>query len=114
MVNIMLWAAWYFASQFDVAAFLDGTRTEIPFPWPIFPTVGWGIGLIAHLIEYYSKYGGGAERRERIIQAEIERERARSGFIEKPKNDRRVRLTEDGELEEVIEDYDSAAEKRKR
>jgi len=114
LVNIMLWSIWFFSSQSEFIALGEGTSAEFPFPWPIFPFLGWGIGLVAHFIEYSSKYGRGAERREEAIEREIERERARSGAFEKPKNDRHMRLTEDGELEEVIDDEISQAAKRKR
>ncbi len=112
LVNIMLWSIWFFSSQSDFASLSTGG--EFPFPWPIFPFLGWGIGVVAHSMEYYSKYGGGASRREEAIQREIERERERSGYMEKPKNDTRMRLTEDGELEEVPDDEISRAEKNKR
>jgi predicted Ser/Thr protein kinase len=74
--------------------------------WPIL--FFWGIGMFAHAMSYYNEYGGGAERRERRIQEEIERERARMGYYDaKPKREPRMRLTEDGELEEVLDDdYD--------
>ena len=65
-------------------------------------------------MSYYNKYGGGAMRREESIQREIEQERGRSLSYEKPKNDVRMRLTDDGELEEVPEDEISLAQKRKR
>ncbi len=81
--------------------------------WVLWITVGWGIGVVAHVIDYYSKYGGGAERKEAEIQREIERERERLGY-EKPKNDTRMRLSDDGELEEVPEDEDHWTEKHKR
>ena len=112
LISIMLWSIWFFTSQSDFAAIERGG--EFPFPWPIFPFLGWGIGVFAHAIEYYSKYGGGASRREEAIQREIELERERSGYLEKPKNDRRMRLTEDGELEEVTDDNVSQSAKRKR
>jgi len=82
--------------------------------WVLWVTFGWGVGVVANIIEYYNKYGGGAERREAEIQREIEREMARSGSYEKPKNDSRMRLTDDGELEEVIEDDESWVEQSKR
>jgi hypothetical protein len=45
----------------------------------------------------------------------MERERMRSeGGYEKPKRDARLRLNEDGELEEITDDDISQAEKRKR
>ena len=72
--------------------------------------------MVAHYADYHNKYGRGANRREAEIQREIEREQARRGSfsMEKPKNEQRMRLTEDGELEEVPDDEISEAEKRKR
>jgi len=100
IVNIVLWSL-YFNS--------DGG-----FPWPMFVTLFWGIGMVSHFFAYYNKYGGGATRREEAIQREIEQERERSLMYEKPKNDRRMRLTDDGEIEEVPDDEISRAQKRKR
>lgn len=84
------------------------------FPWPIFSTFFWGIGMAVHFFSYYNKYGGGAARFEQEIQREVERERERSFMYEKPKNDVPMRLTDDGELEEVPEDEISRAAKHKR
>jgi hypothetical protein len=81
--------------------------------WVWWITFGWGIGVVSHVIDYYSKYGGGAERKEAEIQREIAHERERLGY-EKPKNDAHMRLTDDGELEPVPEDEDSWAQKAKR
>ncbi len=101
IVNFVLWSI-YFGSPGD------------GFPWPMFVTFFWGIGMVSHFFAYYNKYGGGAMRREEAIQREIQQERERSLMYEKPKNDARMRLTDDGELEEVPEDEISLAEKRKR
>ncbi len=103
IVNAVLWMIWALTSSPGDA-----------FPWPMFVTFFWGIGMVSHFFAYYNKYGGGANRREEAIQREIERERERSMMYEKPKNDRRMRLTDDGELEEVPEDEISQAQKRKR
>jgi len=81
--------------------------------WVMWVTFGWGIYVVSNIIDYYNKYGPGAQRKEDEIQREIERERARLGY-EKPKNDVHMRLTDDGELEEVPEDEDNWAEKPKR
>ncbi len=81
--------------------------------WVLWVTLVMGIGVVSNIVEYYNKYGGGAERREAEIQREIERERERLGY-EKPKNDAHMRLTDDGELEEVPEDEDHWAAKPKR
>lgn len=75
--------------------------------------VSWGIGLVSHGLDYYNKYGPGRERRERLIQREVEKERERLMMFEKAKNDfddRPVRLTDDGELE--YDDHDDTAGKR--
>ena len=82
--------------------------------WMIWVTFGWGIGVVSNIIDYYSKYGPGAQRKEDEIQREIDREMARRGIYEKPKNDTHMRLTDDGELEAVPEDEDHWAEKPKR
>ncbi|MBZ0286358.1 MAG: 2TM domain-containing protein, partial [Anaerolineae bacterium] len=113
LVNTMLWAIYAFSNDIP-QALAAGTAIDWGFPWPIFPTLGWAIGVVAQYMEYQDKFGTGADRREEAIQREIERERARSAAFEKPKNDRRMRLTEDGELEEVPDDEISEAEKRKR
>lgn len=81
--------------------------------WVAWVTFGWGIGVVANIFEYYNKYGGGVERREAEIQREIEREKERLGLYEKPKNDMQVRLSDDGELEEIVED-DYLSEKQRR
>ncbi len=96
IVNLMLWAI--FLANRDPGA----------FPWPLFPTAGWGIGMFSHFMDYWMKYGPGADRREALIAREIEREIERSQLgdklknTDKPKNDvwdsPPVRLTEDGEL----------------
>ncbi len=100
-VNLGLWAIWLF----------DGGG----FPWPMFTTFFWGMGMFAHMSDYYNKYGGGRDKREEMIQREIERERNRlSGETSKVKNDeRRVRLTEDGELTDSFIDEIDNPNKRK-
>lgn len=124
--NLIFWAIW--ANTPDIAAMLtsgiphpDADVAKIvseigKIPWPLFPTLGWGIGILIHALTYYAKFGPGARRRERYIQREIARERARSGYVTVPdyagekskrKRERRhedrapaIRLTEDGELTE--------------
>ncbi len=95
VMNLIFWGLW-----------LTGGSG---FPWPIFITGGWGIGMVAHFLDYHYKYGGGAERREQFIQDEIERARLQGLYTdEKPKRDRRLRVTEDGE----IEDFDEPPRRR--
>ena len=68
-------------------------------------------GVVSSIVEYYNKYGGGAERRE----AEIQQEMDRRGIYEKPKNeDVQMRLSDDGELEAVPDGEISGTGKVKR
>ena len=59
------------------------------FPWPIFVTLGWGIGLFAHATQVYQNSAAVSAKRERTVQREIEMEKARLGLsgydYEKPK-----------------------------
>ncbi len=98
MINTMLWMIYIFGSNLpDIGELM----TEIPFPWPLIVSLGWGVGLAINFAEMLSSAG-----RERAVQRAIERE-----YSGKRKNDeydlddvadsrpvRRVRLTEDGEL----------------
>jgi hypothetical protein len=77
---------------------------------PIMSTLGWGIGLVIHGSVVFFESGGMDAWQEREMQKEIARERMRRGLPpedgeswEKPKRDRIMRLTDDGEL---IEDED--------
>jgi len=49
LVNAMLWVIWYMGGA-DVAS-----------PWPIYASLGWGIGLVAH---WYTVFGTNEQRRE--------------------------------------------------
>jgi 2TM domain len=115
----MLWIMWGFTSDFFSAFLSDSAWVFDGMPWPIFPTIGWGIGIVAHGLTVYFNSPGRIEARERTIQREIERERQRlanDSYYEKPKRERSVRLTDDGEL--IEEDEDEAeienGKKRKR
>ena len=39
VINTMLWGVWYF--------------TGSQYPWPVWPTLGWGVGLVFHYIFDY-------------------------------------------------------------
>ncbi|MFQ3212516.1 MAG: hypothetical protein ACJAT1_000631 [Marivirga sp.] len=43
IINIFLWLLWYFT----------GGRINGAFPWPIFTTIGWGIGITIHYVKTY-------------------------------------------------------------
>ena len=59
-VNIMLWVIWLLTTR--------------GFPWPMFVTVSWGIGMLSHYFDYYYKHGSGARKREETIEAEVRRQ----------------------------------------
>lgn len=84
------------------------------FPWPIFISAPWGIGILSQYIDYYYKHGRGADQGEAEVASEITR-RMRISRRDKGKRDqfdydnesvpdiediaeRRVRLNDDGEL----------------
>jgi hypothetical protein len=81
---------------------------------PLVVSIGWGVGMVAHMLDYYYSVGGGAQRRERAIQQAIEQEVSMRSRFEKPKRDPRVHLTEDGELEEIDDDADYEVEPKRR
>ncbi|QJW90693.1 2TM domain-containing protein [Spirosoma taeanense] len=54
LINAGLWLIWAFTSFF---IFRDASRTL--FPWPLFATLGWGIGLTSH---YFGVYRSGNEK----------------------------------------------------
>ena len=100
-VNVLVWLIWLFSSG--------------GFPWPLFVTFFWGIGMAGHLLDYYQKHGGGANKREERIQEEVQRhlerleERERDIYGDEEMDDadvyalddverRQVRLSDDGEL----------------
>lgn len=92
--NLLMWLIWFLTNSGDT----DG------FPWPIIVLASWGIGIVAHGLTVYFNSPERIEARERTIQREIERERQRlaaDDYYEKPKRDRHVRLTDDGELIEI-------------
>jgi serine/threonine protein kinase len=87
------------------------------FPWPMFVTGGWGIGLFAHFREWWTQYGPGAAQFEAQVQREVAKARGQTNDLEKPKRDAegaRYRLSDDGEIEVIEDDLESVAAKRKR
>lgn len=119
VMQLVFWGMWAGSQDLFATLFTEGTIPfeALNFPWPAIVTFFWGIGVFANIMDYYNKYGPGVEKRERLIQEELERERQRkmeTYYDEKPKRDRRVRLTEDGELEDVPEDDYADYSKPKR
>ncbi|UFH53373.1 2TM domain-containing protein [Spirosoma sp. KNUC1025] len=64
IVNAGLWLIWAFSSL----AIHSFTRFSFIFPWPIFPMIGWGIGLASH---YFHAYQQRSERS--MIEEEYQR-----------------------------------------
>ncbi len=62
-INGLLWIVW----------FLSGA--DLADPWPIFPLLGWGIGVAVH---WYVTYGRSEGRREAEIEEEMRRLRGES------------------------------------
>jgi serine/threonine protein kinase len=97
---------------------IGGSIADGDFSWGAFvPAFFWGIGMFAHFMGYYSKYGGGRERREAMIQRELERERSRvMGTKAKHDDlfvDAAIRLTEDGELtDSYVDEIEEKKHKR--
>ncbi len=107
IVNILLWGFWFFFPRFATLSSSD--REFFTMPWPITVTIGWGFVLVAQSLSYYFEFGAGARRREQVVQREVAQEiasRADHDDLEKPKNDQRFRLIEDGEIETVNADDD--------
>lgn len=44
LINLFLWAMWYFTGQKE---YNEG------MPWPLFTTIGWGIGVAMHFAGTY-------------------------------------------------------------
>lgn len=105
LVNLGIWAVWaiipFILDQIGIVM-NDFPFSLLALPWPLAVMFGWGIGLIAHWMKVYYEAGRGVEARERFIQREIERERARLGHLDFEKPKRRARLSDDGEV--VYED----------
>ncbi len=123
--NVFLWVLWALAGSL-----LGGICT---WPWVLVIMLGWGIGIVAHFLEYYTKYGPGAAQREHEIQRELRRElrreleqdRLRGELVDEDDaayakrkreelEERRVRLTDDGELSESFVQELEDREKPKR
>ena len=56
LVNGFLWALWYFNNSHKDS---DGG-----IPWPLWPTLGWGIGLAFSFVGAYLSSGSTAVERE--------------------------------------------------
>ena len=64
VLNIAFWAGWM----------IDGAINAWEFPWPVFPTVIWGLFVLGHASDLYWR----DPLREDLVQQEIEQLRAAS------------------------------------
>lgn len=63
IVNGFLWAIWFF-TQGRHQWMNTGELLRHSFPWPIWPMLGWGIGLAFHYAEAYLSLGSNAVETE--------------------------------------------------
>src|SRR5712691_3728269 len=102
IVNLILWALWHIGRNFS-------DWQPLQFPWPILVTLIWGVALAIHGAVVYTQTNMMDAMREAAIQQEVEREMRLRGMdtqtaeLEKPKRDRAVRLSDDGEMVPVDE-----------
>ena len=55
VINAFFWILWYFT---------DESRTHRGWPWPVWPMLGWGIGLLFHYMGAYVYAKSNAVERE--------------------------------------------------
>jgi hypothetical protein len=55
VIITFLWVIWYFTT--------DQTDRD-GLPWPAWPTIGWGIGILFHYLSAYAYRGTGSVERE--------------------------------------------------
>ncbi|MEM6528113.1 MAG: 2TM domain-containing protein, partial [Chloroflexota bacterium] len=110
MINIMLWVIW---------------ADDFGFPWPIFPSMGWGIGLAAHAASVL--LGKGTSKLNRAsVEAELDMMRGlgssaqlkRKNVEMEPVPEREpgaIRLTDDGELtNSMVEEFEDERRRARR
>lgn len=59
VINLFLWVLWYFTK-----GMYDYNYGYPALPWPVWPAVGWGIGLTFHYIRAYVATGQDTIERE--------------------------------------------------
>ncbi|MEI6347716.1 MAG: 2TM domain-containing protein [Bacteroidota bacterium] len=64
LVNILFWLLWIFISY--------GDTDKFPLPWPVLPTVGWGVAIVFHYL-YAFKWSSNLidKEYEKLIKKEI-------------------------------------------
>ena len=57
VINLFFWILWYFTND-------QRGSDENGLPWPVWPGIGWGIGLVFHFIGTYVSTGHHSVERE--------------------------------------------------
>lgn len=99
------------AAHFVMYLFIMGGLALMRVPSMALALIGgvWALVLAVHLLQlFFTEYA------DRAIEREIERERERVYGADKPKRDWQVRLSDEGELIDVIEDEPETDDKQKR
>jgi hypothetical protein len=117
IVNVLIWAVWLIlrtgAFDFALGSQFDSViQTMQQFPVAPVITFGWLIGLLIHAYVVYLESGVIDKMTDREMNIEIEKERARLYGQEKPK--REMRLTADGELEEIDEQVEERPQRARQ
>jgi len=61
IINLLIWGLWYFfRAQYG---YYDGY-------WPVYSTLGWGIGVISHYLGVYSKNTSAIEKEVEKLKRE--------------------------------------------
>jgi hypothetical protein len=55
VMSIFFWAVWYFSG---------GQRYTTGLPWPVWPMLGWGIGVAFHYVGAYVAHSNTSVNRE--------------------------------------------------
>ncbi len=58
IMNIFFWTIWYISLRNNATA--PAERNEIP--WPVWPMLGWGIGVFFHYLSTYRHHDTLAEK----------------------------------------------------
>ncbi len=71
IVNAGLWLIW----GLTTFSLRDGDTNSLGLPWPLFPMLGWGIGLGMHYFSVYSRSGNERGMAEREYQKLVDQQR---------------------------------------
>lgn len=63
ITNLLLWLLWWLADRHT-----SGEGEYSAIPWPVFPTLGWGLGVLMNYLGAYVFYG-----RRSLVQREYDK-----------------------------------------